>query len=59
LQSIPDKSIDLIYLDPPFFSNQTYEIILPIFDFKKLQATDGKEFEIWIVDKFGGIPNEK
>jgi len=26
---------------------------------KKLQATDGKKFEIWIVDKFGGIPNEK
>ncbi len=25
--NIPDKSIDLIYLDPPFFSNRTYEII--------------------------------
>jgi len=27
LQSIPDKSVDLIYLDPPFFSNRTYEVI--------------------------------
>ena len=36
-----------------------YEVILPTFDLKKLQATDGKDFEIWIVDKFGGIPNEK
>jgi site-specific DNA-adenine methylase len=23
----PDESIDLIYLDPPFFSNKTYEVI--------------------------------
>jgi DNA modification methylase len=27
LQSMPDKSVDLIYLDPPFFSNRTYEVI--------------------------------
>jgi len=27
LQQIEDKSIDLIYLDPPFFSNKTYEVI--------------------------------
>jgi DNA modification methylase len=26
-QSIPDSSIDLIYIDPPFFSNQDYEVI--------------------------------
>jgi DNA modification methylase len=24
---IPDESIDLIYLDPPFFSNRDYEVI--------------------------------
>ena len=24
---IPDKSVDLIYLDPPFKSNQTYNIV--------------------------------
>lgn len=24
---LPDESIDLIYLDPPFFSNRTYEVI--------------------------------
>jgi len=24
---LPDKSVDLIYLDPPFFSNRNYEVI--------------------------------
>jgi hypothetical protein len=41
-----------------FGTKQPYEVILPTFDMKKLQAKDGKEFEIWIVNKFGGIPNE-
>ncbi|MGW7075973.1 DNA methyltransferase [Streptomyces sp. NPDC054866] len=27
LTQIPDESIDLIYLDPPFFSNRNYEVI--------------------------------
>ncbi|MDR1680644.1 MAG: site-specific DNA-methyltransferase [Prevotellaceae bacterium] len=27
LKSIEDESIDLIYLDPPFFSNRNYEVI--------------------------------
>lgn len=27
LKQFPDKSIDLIYLDPPFFSNRHYEVI--------------------------------
>ncbi|MDR0768636.1 MAG: site-specific DNA-methyltransferase [Dysgonamonadaceae bacterium] len=27
LKGIEDNSIDLIYLDPPFFSNKTYEVI--------------------------------
>ena len=27
LPNFPDKSIDLIYLDPPFFSNKQYEVI--------------------------------
>jgi len=27
LPSIPGASVDLIYLDPPFFSNRTYEVI--------------------------------
>lgn len=27
LKQIPDETIDLIYLDPPFFSNRTYEVI--------------------------------
>ena len=45
--------------DDLFNKKQPYEVILPTFDFKKLQAKDGKEFEIWIIDKFGGIPNEK
>jgi len=34
-----------------------YEVILPVFDFEKLK--EGKDFEIWIVEKFGGIPNTK
>jgi hypothetical protein len=46
-------------VDDLFDKKQPYDVILPTFDFKKLQATDGKDFEIWIVDKFGGIPNEK
>jgi site-specific DNA-methyltransferase (adenine-specific) len=27
MKGIEDNSIDLIYLDPPFFSNKTYEVI--------------------------------
>lgn len=27
LQSLPSESVDLIYLDPPFFSNRIYEVI--------------------------------
>jgi DNA modification methylase len=27
LKNIPDECVDLIYLDPPFFSNQNYEVI--------------------------------
>ena len=46
-------------VDDLFYKKQPYEVILPTFDLKKLQDTDGKDFEIWIVDKFGGIPNEK
>lgn len=27
LRTLPDKSVDLVYLDPPFFSNRFYEVI--------------------------------
>ena len=27
LRQLPAGSVDLIYLDPPFFSNRTYEVI--------------------------------
>jgi DNA modification methylase len=27
LRLIPDQSVDLVYLDPPFFSNRSYEVI--------------------------------
>jgi site-specific DNA-methyltransferase (adenine-specific) len=27
LKAMEDNSVDLIYLDPPFFSNRTYEVI--------------------------------
>ncbi len=27
LSAMPGDSVDLVYLDPPFFSNRTYEVI--------------------------------
>jgi DNA modification methylase len=27
LKNLPDEYVDLIYLDPPFFSNRNYEVI--------------------------------
>jgi site-specific DNA-methyltransferase (adenine-specific) len=27
LKTLEAESVDLIYLDPPFFSNRTYEVI--------------------------------
>lgn len=27
MREMPDEAIDLIYIDPPFFSNQQYEVI--------------------------------
>lgn len=26
-QAVPDSSVDLIYIDPPFFSSRTYEVL--------------------------------
>jgi DNA modification methylase len=36
-----------------------YEVIIPTYDLSKLEQEDGKDFEIFIVEKFGGIPNLK
>jgi hypothetical protein len=36
-----------------------YEVIIPTYDFEKLTKDDGKDFEIFIVEKFGAIPNPK
>jgi hypothetical protein len=36
-----------------------YEVIIPTYDLSKLEKEDGKYFEIFIVEKFGGIPNLK
>ncbi|MDR0613673.1 MAG: hypothetical protein LBG45_09425 [Dysgonamonadaceae bacterium] len=36
-----------------------YEVIIPTYDFDKLTKEDGKDFEIFIVEKFGAIPNQK
>jgi DNA modification methylase len=36
-----------------------YEVIIPMYDLSKLEQEDGKDFEIFIVEKFGGIPNLK
>ena len=27
MKTLPSESVDLIYLDPPFFSNRNYEVI--------------------------------
>jgi len=40
LRKIPDNSIDLIYLDPPFFSGRNYEIIWGDEDKKDIAFTD-------------------
>jgi hypothetical protein len=39
--------------------SQPYEVIIPTYDLSKIEKEDGKNFEIFIVDKFGGIPNTK
>jgi DNA modification methylase len=36
-----------------------YEVVIPTYDLSKLEQEDGKDFEIFIVEKFGGIPNLK
>ncbi|GAP72221.1 adenine-specific DNA methylase [Candidatus Symbiothrix dinenymphae] len=38
---------------------QPYDVIIPTYDLTKLEKEDGKDFEIFIVEKFGGIPNLK
>jgi site-specific DNA-methyltransferase (adenine-specific) len=38
---------------------QPYEVIIPTYDLSKIEKEDGKNFEIFIVEKFGGIPNLK
>jgi len=45
--------------DDLFSAKQPYEVIMPIYDLKKLHEKEGKNFEVFIVDKYGGIPNEK
>ncbi|MDR0789212.1 MAG: hypothetical protein LBO06_00295 [Bacteroidales bacterium] len=40
------------------FSNP-YEVRIPTYDLSKLEKEDGKKFEIFIVEKFGAIPNLK
>jgi len=40
-----------------FFND--YDVILPTFNLKELMEDDGKKFEIFIIDKYGGIPNLK
>ena len=40
LKNMESESIDLIYLDPPFFSNRQYEII-----WKRQTAKKGSQFK--------------
>ena len=46
-------------VDDLFSAKQPYEVIMPTYDLQKLQEKDGKSFEVFIVEKYGGIPNEK
>ena len=39
--------------------SQDYELILRHFDYEKLRNMDAFEFEKFIIEKFGGIPNNK
>jgi DNA modification methylase len=36
-----------------------YEVIIPTYDLSKIEQEDGKSFEIFIVEQFGGTPNLK
>ena len=45
LKKFPDKCIDLIYLDPPFFSNRHFEVIF----------NDGEELHSFEDRRKGGI----
>lgn len=47
---IPDESVDLVYLDPPFRSNQNYNIFLP-------PDKPGEIKEVLIQIKAGYIPD--
>ena len=38
LPNIPDRSVDLIYIDPPFNSNRDYEVFWP-------EASEVRRFE--------------
>lgn len=39
---IPDESIDLIYIDPPFFSSKAYEVIYKDTKEKRMSELMGK-----------------
>jgi hypothetical protein len=41
------------------FAAKTFDLILPTFNLKELMNDDGKKFEIFIIDKYGGIPKLK
>lgn len=43
MRNIPDESVDLIYLDPPFFSNRQYGVIWGMTTRLGALTTDGKE----------------
>lgn len=45
LRKIPDNSVDLIYLDPPFFSGRNYEVIWGDSNEKRMFEDTAKHFE--------------
>ena len=39
-EHVPDESVDLIYLDPPFKSNQSYNVLFAERDGSQVGGTD-------------------
>jgi DNA modification methylase len=55
LKGIEDNSIDLIYLDPPFFSNRTYEVIWgdegEVRSFEDRFEGDIENYIVWLYER--------
>jgi DNA modification methylase len=45
LKTLEAESVGLIYLDPPFFSNRTYEVI---WHCQQLKESSPQQFDLWL-----------